>query len=589
MRRLIAILLDRIAAHLPEQFKILHQQFLLRVVDLEALSLEADIPRFLGQFAGVLIMFSFIHSVAVYWYILAYPYRLEHYLISTTMLVAGLITVVSWDSVFPDRRDIMVLAPLPVRPGMILAAKLAASASLLGIALLALNTAPGLLGPFLLGLLHPSMFGFFQVLAAYWIAMIAAILFLYCSVLTVQGLAAIVLPRRAFLRLSAALQLLAFGLFISVYFLEPNLGTLPELLAPQNHGVLAVSPQFWFLALLNQINGTLPPELAWLARRAWIALAIATGGAIVSLLLSYLRTMKATLEAPDLVPGASGLHWFPRIGGGLRLAIAAFSFRSLSRSRQHRVVYAFFMAIVTAIGVSRLRDEISVPAPEPVSTEYLMPTLLMMSLSIIGLRCVFSLPISLNANWVLRITQLRPTGRYIAATRTTMLLFAVVPMLIVAGLLGLHYRPSLQVEAHLVLLALFGCAFVEFSLVNFYKVPFTCSYLPGKANIQAVFWGAVFVWIMLTLLAGIFEVSALQNSKQFLTTAGFLAGVIAGVGIYNRIHARSAALYFEEVDPEVVTRLGLIFIPPPQPSVAQVSATENGKAGPALPGAAPLP
>ena len=572
MRRVIRLLGDWIGAQLPLQFKVLHRQFLLRVIDLEALSIEADIPRFLGQFAGVLIMFSFIHSVAVYWFVVLYPYRLEHYLISTTMLVAGLITVVSWDSIFPDRRDIMVLAPLPVRPGMILGAKLAASASLLGIALLALNTAPGLLTPLLLGQLHTSNFGFFQVLAAYWFTMIAAILFLYCSVLTVQGLATLLLPRRMFLRLSAALQLIAFGTFISVYFLEPNLGTLPELLAQQNHGVIAALPQFWFLALLNQINGTLPPELTWVANRAWIALAIVVSGAVVSLLLSYLRTMKATIEAPDLVPGTGGLHWTARAGGSLRVAIAMFCYRSLARSRQHRVVYAFFMAIVAAIGVSCLRDELSAAGPRTVDSGFLIPTLLMMSLAVIGLRVVFSLPISLNANWILRTTQLRPASEYFAATRITTLLFAVLPMMVVAALLGWNYRPWTQVAAHLVLLALFGCAFVEFALVKFDKVPFTCSYLPGKANIQAVFWGAVFIWIMLTLLAGVFEISALQHLSTFLITAGVQVAMIVGVGSYNRIRARSAVLYFEDVEPEVVTRLGLMFIPPAESSSAQISA-----------------
>jgi hypothetical protein len=563
MRRLFLYLVRRIAPHLPLQLRILHRQFLLRVIDLEALSIEADIPQFLGQFAGVLIMFSFIHSVAVYWFIMPYPYRLEHYLISTMMLVAGLITVVSWDSIFPDRRDIMVLAPLPVRPGMILAAKISASASLLGIALLALNTAPGLVGPFLLGQLHPSIFGFFQVLAAYWITMIAATLFLYFAVLTFQGVCSLILPRRLFLRLSALLQLAAFGLFISVYFLEPALGTLPELLAPQSQHVLAVSPQFWFLGMLNQINGTLPPDLTWLAHRAWIALAIVITGAAVSLLLSYFRTMKATIESPDLVPGTGGLHWTPRFGG-LRSAIAIFSFRSLARSRQHRVVYAFFMAIVTAIGITCLRREIYAPAPEPLSSDFLLPTLLMMSLTVLGLRCVFALPTSLNANWILRTTQLRPNDKYIGATRNTMLLFAVVPMLIVVALLGLNYRPWQQVAGHLILLALFGCAFVEIALVKFDKVPFTCSFLPGKANVQAVFWGAVVIWIMLSLLAGAFEMSALLHLSKFLTTAGSLVAIIAAVGIYNRVRARSAVLYFEEVDPEIMTRLNLMFIPPPQ-------------------------
>ncbi len=41
--------LMRLWNRLPLQFRLLHRQFLLRVVDLEALSIEADIPRFLGQ------------------------------------------------------------------------------------------------------------------------------------------------------------------------------------------------------------------------------------------------------------------------------------------------------------------------------------------------------------------------------------------------------------------------------------------------------------------------------------------------------------------------------------------------------------
>jgi len=578
MRKLIAALLARVRAYLPPQFKVLHQLFLLRVVDLEALSIEADIPRFLGQFGGVLIMLSLIHSVAVYWYIVAYPYRLEHYLISTTMLVAGLITVVSWDSIFPDRRDIMVLAPLPIRPGMILGTKLAASASLLGIALLALNTAPGLLGPFLLGQLHPSIFGVFQVLAAYWFAMIGAILFLYCSVLTIQGLAALILPCRAFLLLSGALQLIAFGGFISVYFLEPNLGTLPELLAPQNHQILAVSPQFWFLALLNQINGSLPPELAWLAHRAWMALGIVISGAMASMTLSYLRTMKATLEAPDLLPGTSGIHGLPRIGSSLRVAIAAFAFRSLSRSRQHRVVYAFFMAIVAAIAVTCLRRELYAHAPEPLPTSFLIASFLMMTLAVVGLRAVFSLPISLNANWMLRTTQLTPTRKYIDATRVTLLVFSVLPMMVMAVLLSLNYRPWLHVFQHLGILAIFGYLLIELAMINFDKVPFTCSYLPGKSNIQTVFWGAVFAWTMLTLLAGAFELDAIGSAKTYSTVIGLMLAALIALGTFNRFRARDAVLYFEDLPPELVIRLGLMYIPPDPSSSPKVLEQQKSEA-----------
>jgi hypothetical protein len=105
---------------------------------------------------------------------------------------------------------------------------------------------------------------------------------------------------------------------------------------------------------------------------------------------------------------------------------------------------------------------------------------------------------------------------------------------------------------------------VEFSLINFYKVPFTCSFMPGKANVQAVFWGAVFIWIMLTLLAGTIEMSALQHGRKFMIAAAALAVIVVVVGTYNRIRARSAILYFEDTEPEMMTRLNLMFIPPAQ-------------------------
>jgi hypothetical protein len=62
MHSSIQTLIDR----LPLPFRVLYRQFLLRIVDLEALSIDADIPRFLGQFAGVLIMFSVIQAFAAF-------------------------------------------------------------------------------------------------------------------------------------------------------------------------------------------------------------------------------------------------------------------------------------------------------------------------------------------------------------------------------------------------------------------------------------------------------------------------------------------------------------------------------------------
>jgi hypothetical protein len=49
---------------------------------------------------------------------------------------AGLLAVISWDAVFPDRRDVMVLSPLPMPPHTILCAKVTTSAAVLSLAVL---------------------------------------------------------------------------------------------------------------------------------------------------------------------------------------------------------------------------------------------------------------------------------------------------------------------------------------------------------------------------------------------------------------------------------------------------------------------
>src|SRR5215469_13179872 len=112
------------------QFPVLYRQFLFRMVDLEVLSASAqgDSNRLLGQCAALLVFLGWIQSVGALFFNMGRMTPLqrlislwskEHGLIAQTMVAVGLFTVLSWDSMFPDRRDVMVLAPLPVRPRMV--------------------------------------------------------------------------------------------------------------------------------------------------------------------------------------------------------------------------------------------------------------------------------------------------------------------------------------------------------------------------------------------------------------------------------------------------------------------------------------
>src|SRR5215472_10216762 len=182
-----------------QQFQVLYREFLFRMVDLEVLSAQGDIKQLLGQFGSILIYFGALMSLGAAFFdprrmsveaAVASLWSTQHFLIATTMLVMGLFAVLSWDSTFLDRRDVLVLAPLPVRPRTIFLAKVAALGAALGLTTVALNGLPGITwGLMHFAAPHSGFLGPFRALAAYWLSALAGAAFIFCGVLTVQGVA----------------------------------------------------------------------------------------------------------------------------------------------------------------------------------------------------------------------------------------------------------------------------------------------------------------------------------------------------------------------------------------------------------------
>ncbi len=204
----------------------------------------------------------------------------EHFLIATTMLVVGLFAVLSWDSTFPDRRDVMVLAPLPIRSKTLFLSRITGVAAALSVSVISLHClseltwVPGLAvqpAVTLAGQSIPAAGGFLswiRTFAAYWTTMFAAGAFIFCCVLALQGIAALMLPRRLYLRASSPMQLAVFCLLICGYLVLPTVATPDKLAAAQGGGPAAWQFSFWFLGLFQQLKGS--PALPVLAHRAWL-------------------------------------------------------------------------------------------------------------------------------------------------------------------------------------------------------------------------------------------------------------------------------------------------------------------------------
>jgi hypothetical protein len=548
------------------QFRILYRQFLFRMVDLELLSISAqgDISKLLGQFAGLLVFFSFALTFGALIFdrgklsperLQSALWGMEHFLISTTLLVVGLFAVLSWDSTFPDRRDVLVLAPLPIRARTLFLAKVAAAASALSLTVVAMHCLAGLGWPF--HFVPKNGYGL-RSLAAYWITMFSAGAFNFCCVLGVQGLAAQLLPRRYFLRLSAFLQMAAFCLFVSAYLMEPAIVTPRAFAAAQNQRALEWLPSYWFLGFFHQLNGSMQPAFVALAWRAWIGLVVSVFGTAIAYALSYFRTLRKIVEEPDIVAGSGGVHWLPRFGNLLETSVVQFSIRTLARSRQHRVMLAFFLGI----GFALLAFVIKSPAPKAATQGSELPllfaTVAVMCITVVGTRVVFSMPISLRANWIFRVTQVSGAREYMAAIRRPLFVLAVAPVWILSAALLFSIWPWWLAADHLVVLGLLGATVAYVCLAAFRKIPFTCSYLPGKSYLHMAFLTATF--LMLLIVRGVvFESAALRDRTSYTAMVAVLAvaALVARWRAVSRGNEVDAVVQFEEVPAAVLQTLGL--------------------------------
>ena len=408
--------------------------------------------------------------------------------------------------------------------------------------------------------------GLLRWFAAYWITMFAAGAFIYCGVLLLQGAAAQLLPRSVFLRASGLLQTATFCVVVCIYFLEPSFSWPGMLLVPEASSWLVFSPSYWFLGLFHQLNGSMHPALAPLALRAWRGMLIAGFGAAVSFALSYVRTLRQIVEQPEISPGIPGVRLLPSLGSALETAIGHFTLRTLARSRQHRLLLAFYLGIGLAFTIfllqplatqSQLLDVPVTAELHQANTPMLAASIMLTVLGAVGARVAFALPLELRANWIFRVIGVRSVAQVRNATRRALFLISVVPIWLGSAAVCFSIWPMWQATSHLLVLSLLGILVTELSLWTFRKIPFACSYLPGKSQVHMIFYAVIaMAWLLAESVR--FEQRALQQFSIFVFVILILAMGAVGIRWATALRGEDEIeLNFEETPPPVVFELGL--------------------------------
>jgi hypothetical protein len=115
--------------------------------------------------------------------------------------------------------------------------------------------------------------------------------------------------------------------------------------------------------------------------------------------------------------------------------------------------------------------------------------------ALVGLRLAAVYPAALGANWIFRLTETPGSTEYAAGVRRAAVGTVVLPLL---GLLAIPYAVlwgPLAAGAHVALALAVALVTSEWLFLGFPKIPFTCTYQPGKANLRVTWpkYFAIFV------------------------------------------------------------------------------------------------
>jgi len=171
-------------------------------------------------------------------------------------------------------------------------------------------------------------------------------------------------------------------------------------------------------------------------------------------------------------------------------------------------------------------------------------SLLVLCATWLGIRTVFSLPLDLRANWLFRVTPALGGPERLSAVRRALLAASVFTVLAASAALLLRFWPWTTVAEHLLVLGLLGSLLADISLRDFRKIPFTCSYLPGKSKVHMVFWFVIFPVVLAIHRFAQLEARAMASPLRYCA----MAGTVAAAAFAARLLANTGA---NRSEPEV--------------------------------------
>ena len=486
----------------------------------------------------------------------------QSFYIAVAMAVAFVVTMMVWSSLTPDRKDALVLGPLPVTSREQARGRLIALLQFFGLFAAAVSVPTAVAFNFVSG--GPETIRFLpQLIAGHIVAATLGAAFVFFLLLDTQLVLAVLFGPRAIRVLALPLQLASIGAVIAALASAQDFGR--ALLGQVTDGMLW-HPLAWFAGVYRWIGGDERAIFATLALRGAAAGFVVIGFAVVAYPLAYARCLRNVITMDGRTTGMMSRQWSttinallrPLLRTSLQRSLASFMLATLTRSHTHRFLLGIYAGLALLIALPIADRLVQPPETNTLRYAWFAIPLGFMFWMICGVRVALMMPIEPVANWIFQLTEPVDKRRMLTTVVTVMAFVTCVPIATItaAVLLVLGYTTMAGTVFVIVILA--GLCQIEALTITMKTVPFTCTYLPGQLRLR-LFWPFYF-YLWLTIVVRLTEwcLWALGDARRTLQLAGFLFVVWTALRIWHLLRARKINTFtYDEQPPPLVTTMDI--------------------------------
>jgi hypothetical protein len=487
--------------------------------------------------------------------------------ITFCMFVMGLIAALEWDILFPDARDYKNLTIIPLKTRTLFGAKFSSLCLFVGLFALSMVSASSLVFTSLLAHWQSSspLFILNYLLVHMLCVFLASFFALFFNILIV-GIFMALLGHRLFSRFSSYIKsfLLIAHFFLIVLYMRLLLFGIRSLASdeivkgslPFIRNFMNYFPPMWFTDLYETLLGSraLPYHGAFKFGLSGLSLMIAAFFLTAGLSYRRFLHMQGTFQTKKNVLkklADAFSRGYDRIflRNSVQRAVFHFYSQTIKTSLSLKMRLASYLAL--GIGLSLI---IIIPGFEdPKSFFRINQTLLSIPLILsffllLGVRSIVNIPVSLRGNWIFQLTEQKDIRHYFAGLRKAVLTLNLLPLFGVLFVFFCFLWKAPTAFLHCLFSLAVSILVMEVFFLNFNKIPFACTYLPGKEKIQ-LFWIIYLFafWAYISLMSRV-EFRILKAPRSLFIFIGIAFFSILSIRIYQYLYFyKKNGMKYEEV------------------------------------------